>query len=90
MVKQLTNAFHSGGYYEYSYVIAIRIGRDNKIALSFRVIIQQRGPDHDLPIRKCHLKLQARRILSLHIKIPFFELGVSTKVPDYKHSLQAS
>jgi len=90
MVEQLTDAFHSGGYHKYSYVIAIRICRDNKIALPFWVIVQHRGPNHDLSIRKCHLKFQTRWVLSLHIKIPFLELGISMKVPNHKHSLQAS
>jgi len=90
MVEQLADTFHSGGYHKYSYVIAIRIRRDNEVALPFWVIVEQRGPNHDLSIRKCHLKLQARRVLSLHIKIPFFELGIPMKVPDHKHSLQTS
>jgi hypothetical protein len=90
MVEQLANAFHSRGYHKYSYVIAIWICRDNKVALPFWVIIEQRGANHDLSVRKCHLKFQARWVLSLHIKIPFLELGISMKVPDHKHSLQAS
>jgi hypothetical protein len=90
MVEELADSFHSGGYHKYSQVIAIRICRDNKIALPFWVIVQQRGPNHHFTIRKCHLQLQARRVLSLHIKIPFLKLRIPMKVPNHKHSLQAS
>lgn len=40
IVKQLADTFHSRGYYKYSYVVAVRVCRDDKIALPFRIITQ--------------------------------------------------
>jgi hypothetical protein len=89
MVKQLADTFHGRGDYKYSQVVAVRICWDNKITLPFWVIVQHRGPNHHFTICKPHLQLQARRILSLHIKTPFLELRIPMKVPNHKHSLQA-
>jgi hypothetical protein len=90
MVKQLADAFDGSGYDKYSYVIAVRICRDNKIARPFRVIVQNRGPDDHFAICECHLQLQAGRVLSLQIEIPFLKLGIPIKVPNYKQGLQPS
>ncbi len=89
MVKQLADSFHSGRDDKYSHIIAVRICGDNKIAWPFWVIVQQRGPNHHFTICKCHLQLQARRALSLNIKIPLLKPRIPMKVPNHKHGLQA-
>ena len=89
MVEQLADFFHSGRDDKYSHIIAIRICGDNKIAWPFWVIVQHRGPNHHFTICKCHLQLQTRGVLSLHIKIPFLKLRIPMKVPNHKHGLQA-
>lgn len=89
MVEQLADFFHRGGNSKYSQVVAVRICGDNKITLPFWVIVQHGRPNHHLTVCKRHLQLQAGRVLSLQIKIPFLELRIPIEVPNDKHSLQA-
>jgi hypothetical protein len=89
MVKQLADTFHGRGDDKYSQVVAVRVCWDDKISLPFWVVVQHRGPNHHFTICKRHLQLQARGVLSLHIKTPFLKLRIPTKVADHKHSLQA-
>jgi len=89
MIEQLADSFHSGGNGKYSQVVAAGVCWDNKITLPFWVIVQHRKPNHHFTICKRHLQLQAGRVLSLHIKIPFLKLRIPIKVPNHKHSLQA-
>lgn len=89
MVEQLADTFYSGGNGKYSQVIALGICGGDEIAWPFWVIGQHGRPNHHFTICKRHLQLQASRVLSLHVKIPFLKLRIPTKVPNHKHSLQA-
>ena len=89
VVKKLADTFHGRGDSKYSQVVAVRVCWDNEITLPFWVIVQHRRPNNHFTICKRHLQLQAGRVLSVHIKIPFLKLRIPIKVPNHKHSLQA-
>jgi len=90
MVEQLADSFHCGGDGEYPEVITAWICGNYEITWFLWVIGQHGRSHHHFTIYKRQLQLQARRVLSRHIKIPFLKLRIPIKVPNHKDGLQAS